>query len=338
MSVDPNVDPSVISAIIELQKQRVFCIKSQSRCDRSTESFIARFLGFRIDLDEKQRKELFAQAGLMRRKVEKDSGAMVEATETEDHRRTASKTTDSEAVLGVQNHFSHTSKTEDDESDVPYHFADLADGQSTYDKVLTVCTPVILNSARARQSWDIMRDNIEKQLRKLTRVTPAWTWMKSVPGFGDLGLAIIIGEAGDPHDYASVERLWKRLGLAVIEGERQRRCTDPELALKHGFNPRRRAEIWTVADGMFKHQWAGDKDAQGKNPTKTKQPVAVPAHAVGIYGEIYGRRKAHTLGREGWSDARRDNDARRIMTKALIEDLWRVWRGKSPLEHKQITS
>jgi len=32
-----------------------------------------------------------------------------------------------------------------------------------------------------------------------------------------------------------------------------------------------------------------------------------------------------TEGRD-WSDARRDADARRVMTKALIEDYWRAWR------------
>ena len=62
---------------------------------------------------------------------------------------------------------------------------------------------------------------------------------------------------------------------------------------------------------------------------------STPARAVGPYGEVYARRKERTA----WSNfiatpKHRDNDARRIMTKAVIEDLWRVWNGKLPRERR----
>jgi hypothetical protein len=98
-------------------------------------------------------------------------------------------------------------------------------------------------------------------------------------------------------------------------------------------------------------QWAGEKtlDADGKDPEKTGKPVAttVPAHALGTYGEIYARRRAQTAIRveatadlpatigerfnpEKWTKSRCHNDARRVMSKALLRDLWRVWRGLPP--------
>jgi hypothetical protein len=163
-----------------------------------------------------------------------------------------------------------------------------------------------------------MREGVEKQMRKIARSLPIWLWVESVAGFGDLGLAIILAEAGCGFtgrgllDYATKEKLWKRLGLAVIEGERQRRKTDLELAEKHAYNPARRAEIWAIADSMFRHQWRGEKDG-------------VAAHAIGPYGEIYAKRKASTEDR-GWTLKHRDDDALRIMSKALIRDLWRKWR------------
>ena len=296
----PMVPPSqTIHEIMDLQRQRIFCIKSQSRCDRSCEAFIARFLGYSAprekDADrsgEKERKAIFARAAAIRKAVEK----------------------------GGRSH-----------ADYPAQFAPEADREGRLDHdahavdALSVCTPIIVNSASSRLAWDNLRDHVEKRMRTLAKTLPIYSWAKGISGFGDLGLAIIIGETGDLHNYATKERVWKRLGLAVIDGHRQQRRKDEALALAHGFNPRRRAEVWSIADSLFKHQWTGDKDEDGKDPKKSGKPVAVKAHPTGPYGEIYALRKAYTLGREGWSDKRRDDDARRIMTKALIERLWRAW-------------
>ncbi len=273
----------VIADIVELQKQRVFCIKSQSRSDRSCESFIARSLGYRSDLPEKERKAIFARAASMRRAVEKGRHEWHES-----HRVTALDA-DGDGQLVPDNHTSSAT---------------------------SVCTPIILNSAMARKAWDNHRAQVEKQMIRLARTLPVHEWQTNVAGFGDLGLAIIVGEAGDIGSYATKERVWKRLGLAVIEGERQQRKSNAEQAAAHGYNPRRRAEIWTISDSMFKHQWRGAKEEN-------------PAHAVGPYGNVYAKRKTHTETRE-WTDGHRDNDARRVMLKALVEDVWRVWRGLLP--------
>jgi hypothetical protein len=165
--------------------------------------------------------------------------------------------------------------------------------------------------------WDAHRNQTEKAMRKLARSLHVWPWVESVAGFGDLGLAIVIGETGDLSNYATKERVWKRLGLAVIDGERQQRKSSVEAAAAHGYNPKRRAEVWTVADSLFKHQWRGAKDDLEPRP-------------IGPYGAVYERRKLHTETRE-WTPKHRDNDARRVMTKALMENLWRVWRGRPAL-------
>ncbi|WP_216839240.1 hypothetical protein [Falsiroseomonas tokyonensis] len=177
---------------------------------------------------------------------------------------------------------------------------------------LSASTPIILQSAAARAGWDKLRAECERDMRRLAKTLPVYGWAQQVRGFGDLGLAIVIGETGDLSLYATKERVWKRLGLAVIEGFRQSRRSDVEQAAAHGFNPKRRAEIWAIADAMFRHQWRGAKED-------------APPHALGPYGEAYARRKAGTEARE-WTPKHRDNDARRIMTKQLVEDLWREWR------------
>ena len=299
-----------VSALINLQKERTFCIRAQSRADRSCESFIARVLGYQGDLDEKQRKALFARAATIRRAVEKGG------QETHDGQGRIAPDADGEDHNRTDNH-EH--------------------------RVLSVCTPVIKASTASRIIWDEHRNLVEGRMKKLAATLPVHAWQKGVVGFGELYLAVIIGETGtskrldngtveikDLGSYDTKERVWKRLGLAVIEGERQQKKTDKAGAAAHGYKPSRRSEVWNLGDSMFKHQWRGDKDEDGKDPKKTDKPVAIQAHAIGPYGAVYAARKAHTETR-GWSDAHRDNDARRVMTKALVEDLWRVWRGMEPL-------
>lgn len=182
---------------------------------------------------------------------------------------------------------------------------------------LSACRDIIIQSAVARSSWDSLRNVTEKEMKRLAKTLHVYPWVKGITGFGDLGLGIIIGETGDLSIYSTKEKVWKRLGLAVIDGFRQQRRTNPEEALAHGFNPKRRAEIWTIGDSMFRHQIKG--------ATETEK-----AQAKGPYGACYLWRKARTEGRE-WTPKHRDNDARRIMTKFLIENLWRVWNGKQPI-------
>src|SRR5690606_23686782 len=54
-----TINQSIINRLIELQRQRVFCIKSQSRCDRSAEAFIARFIGYRADMPKAERDAIW---------------------------------------------------------------------------------------------------------------------------------------------------------------------------------------------------------------------------------------------------------------------------------------
>lgn len=287
---------AIINELVGLQKKRAQSIVSQSKSDRSVESFVARMIGFSTDLDEEARRAVYAKAKAFRKAVEKKIAKEIKSSGT-----------------GMNAVFS---------------FADHPLGNSA---------DVIFSSYQSRGAWDRLREQTEKRMRNLVETLPIYTFAKGVAGLGEKGLAIIIGETGDLSGYATKERVWKRLGLAVIDGERQRKRPNAEEAAIHGYNPKRRAEIWTLGDSMFKHQWAGDKDEDGKDPKKTEKPVAAAAHAKGPYGAVYAARKAHTVNRDGWTPSRRDNDARRIMTKALIEDLWRVWRGLEPLQKKRLT-
>jgi hypothetical protein len=118
------------------------------------------------------------------------------------------------------------------------------------------------------------RTRIEKELRKLARATPVYPWAAEVPGFGELGLAAIIGEASVREndgsirtlgDYRSPSGLWKRMGLAVIRGERQRRVKDKDLALEQGYSPARRSAMWNIGGGLIGGMGKGPRPRVGED-------------------------------------------------------------------------
>lgn len=157
------------------------------------------------------------------------------------------------------------------------------------------------------------RRKIEKELEAAAQALPIWSWAQGVRGIGPLGLALVVGQAGDLSSYSGPSKLWKRMGLAVIDGERQRRiagttkakCLEAE---RHGFNPTRRALAFVLSESLLK---------QNK----------------GEYRALYDARKALELdkvptdakGRRAWAHRR----ALRYMVKRFFLHLWCVWNGQA---------
>lgn len=188
--------------------------------------------------------------------------------------------------------------------------------------------PVIMASVAAASGWDGIEDQTTKSMEKLAKQLPAYEWVKSVRGFGAVSFARIVGEAGDISVYSNPAKLWKRMGLAVMSGQRQGNPGKGATAVdwtEHGYSGRRRSISWQMADTLFRAQWRGEKEG-------------VPAHAIGPYGEDYARKKAEYAARieatadlpatdpAKWTPARADKAARRYMEKAVLRDLWREWR------------
>jgi len=287
---------SIAATIDDLRaahRNRQLAIKRVGGIDRSMESFIANRLGYRIDMDEEARKVLFARAMAFRVAVENGKQVKIDA--------------------------------------------EIAKSP----ELASVIRPIIA-SAASREPWAIVKKEAENEMKLLVVTLPVHTWQKSIVGFGEVSLGALVAEAGVPiGEYRTVSGLWKHMELAVMSGVRQQKIAG------HGYGGVRRSVSWNVAQTLIKQQWRGDKDEDGADPKKSGKPVAVTAHALGPYGEIYGRRKVHTFPRiadtadlpqkingkmnpEKWTPARCNNDALRIMTKALLRDLWRVWNGMPP--------
>jgi hypothetical protein len=147
------------------------------------------------------------------------------------------------------------------------------------------------------------RKAVEKQLDKLAKSLPVYaTFTKPTKGLGAGGLALIIGETGDLSLYANPAKVWKRMGLAVFDGVRQRRVAgNAEEAIRQGYSSHRRQIMWNIGDSMIK---VGD-----------------------TYRQVYLDRKAYELAKN--PDAKpivNHRRAQRYMEKRILRDLWRAWR------------
>lgn len=179
------------------------------------------------------------------------------------------------------------------------------------------------------------RAELESEMERLAGELPvAEGFIESTAGFNLLGLAVIVGEAGDLSNYATKRRLWRRLGLGMAEGHEAKAYS-----------------TWRKTGGLSADDWT----LAGYSPRRLGQVfgvVTVPLFmqkAKSKYGRIYDARRRHTMtthpewyqdkngkpkvGAKGEpSSAHGMADAKRVMTKALLADLLSAWRqSSSPL-------
>ncbi len=308
---------TIVNQLVALQKQRRFIIKSQSRIDRSLEQYLATLAGYRPKVaddgtklrddagkavQDKDGKKLWAEISRIRKLVESGKELPARAGQA----RGAEKA----------NTVSPARKESREGGREGQQYGDEKSNRVLPSLPSWADVPMILASAQTRIVWDKMRDQVEKEMASLAKQLPVYPWWKNIRGAGDIGLAKIVGEAGNLSKYRDKSALWKRLGLAVIDGGRQRRVAG-EAALLHGYSPARRSEIWNIADSLFRAQWRGaDEDAN------------LPARPIGPYGEYYGRRRTYLAAtRPDVTAGHANNEARRYMTKALIRDLRGAWNA-----------
>ena len=174
-----------------------------------------------------------------------------------------------------------------------------AEGKETPPEITIALMPFLASIKGFRPE----RVKIEKELQRLAKSLPIWAWVSEQKGFGPLNLAAIVGESGEIGSYRNPSCLWKRMGLAVIGNERQRKKSDAEGALAHGYNPARRAVAYLLGDCLIK------------------------GNGEGKYRTLYLARKEIEAAKEDVkTKAHAHNRAARYMTKRVLRDLWSAWR------------
>lgn len=189
---------------------------------------------------------------------------------------------------------------------------------------------VIMASIAARTPFDMIENNALKHMKALARTLPVWAeFGAGVRGFGEASLAVIVAEAGNLSAYPKKGHLWKRFGLAVIDGTRQGGLPKSARAdewIEHGISRRRRACMWVIGDAMIR-------------------AVGGPYRTVYLDRKAFERGKAEAAGltvapsasipkasaAEFMSDGHVHNRAQRYMEKRLLRDLWQAWNRQLPV-------
>lgn len=162
-------------------------------------------------------------------------------------------------------------------------------------------------SSKARKPFEDIEKQALKEMGRLAELLPVWdSFGKNIRGFGPASLAVILGEAGDLSNYATIAKLWKRMGLAVMDGVRQgglNKNASKEDWIVHGYSPMRRSRMWNIGDALIK----GNRD--------------------GEYRSAYLARKAYELARDPeMKPIKSHRRAQRYMEKRLLKHLWQAWR------------
>ena len=213
------------------------------------------------------------------------------------------------------------------------------DGRKLLDRVLAgkedgpaaiACLPLL----EARAPLDAGIKRVEKEMAKVVKTLPVWKlWGKDVRGLGEGSFAKILAAAGDLHCYRNPAKLWKRMGLAVINGERQGKRSNAEEALAHGYNPQRRSDMWNLTASMGKLTVASSKaDDDTQIVNEHGESVATP---ISPYGEYYleerQKQRDKLRGTREFYQKMADERAKRHLAKRVLRDMWRAWRDLEPI-------
>ena len=166
-----------------------------------------------------------------------------------------------------------------------------------------------------------------KSMKSCAKELPVWgRFGAAITGFGEIGLAIIVGEAGNLSNYPKKGHLWKRLGIACLGGVAQGKLGGKATAqewIAHGYNPLRRARIFTIGDSLIKKEnpyreiYLARKVYE-KERAQDLGLVVLPAAKINTKNENATMSMGHVHRR-----------AQRYMEQRLIRDLWREWRASA---------
>lgn len=178
----------------------------------------------------------------------------------------------------------------------------IKDGHPDYDHLIE---PVRM----AAKPFEAVEEECIKKAGKLARKLPVWSaWGKDVVGFGENGLAVIVGEAGNLDNYPSPAQLRKRLGLAVLPDGKGNLVAQGRLGsnasaedwIAHGYNPERRSRM---------HAYVGK-----------------PLMNQGPYRALYLRRRELETTRSN-NNMHEHLRAHRYMECVFVKHLWKAWHA-----------
>lgn len=174
-------------------------------------------------------------------------------------------------------------------------------------RVASRVSGIVKNTGIARAGFQAFLSNLESEMTKLAKSLPVSEWVKSVKGFGQLNLAIIVGECGDLSGYANPAKVWRRMGCAPFNGKmgstwKRKGGLSAEQWTEYGYCQRRRAIAFCLSDCLIK---SNDGEYRKR------------------YDDVKAAKLA--LADEAWTKLRCHLHASLLTAKRAMRDLWKEW-------------
>lgn len=195
---------------------------------------------------------------------------------------------------------------------------------------------VILATLVGIDRFNELKGELERSMVQQARLLPMAAWVKRPEqrGFGELFLAIVIGETGDLSNYTGrdkqgIGKLWRRLGCvpwtfdgATWMGATWRSGKQGKLPAseweRFGYSPRRRSIAFLIGEGIVKQNFVSG--GAGEKGRETEAALAGPYRAR--YDEAKAAIKA---AHPDYSDLRCHRHGMLLATKLLLKNLWLEW-------------
>lgn len=194
--------------------------------------------------------------------------------------------------------------------------------------LLDVASTAILPLVQARNQIEPKRKIAEKNLTLLARDLPGFTFCLNTPGLSAFTIYALVAEApGRNHrgflDFPRWQQLWKRLGVGLVDGKRQRKVKDKQLAKQHGYSPARRSVLWTIGDSLVKKE-GYYRDLYLRFKLDEQEKARAQGLKIAPAAKI-PKKKVEQYRSEGHIH----NRAKRRVEKKLVKDLWRLARAEA---------
>lgn len=183
------------------------------------------------------------------------------------------------------------------------------------------------------REYEAIERGIDRELTKLARQHFMRDWIEAQRGIGLPGFARLLGVTGDISRFPTVSKLWKYLGLHVVDGhapKRQKGVPWTHTNCQGGHLLTCKPTCTTDHHPNCTPDGIGTAYApQGRVICHQLGEAIVKVGGDGPYRRAYDEKKAYyEAGRPEWTQARRHNAAMRYAVKELIKHLWIEWHTR----------
>lgn len=158
---------------------------------------------------------------------------------------------------------------------------------------------------REEMNLEAHRENLRKAMINYAQDVPVWDWAVSVKGLGNgTLLAQLLAQIDDIGAFATVSKLWRFAGWAVIDGQAESRGSQ-------SYNRMLKGICWNIAAAFVMHYTPLYRDIYDAEKERLRE----------LHPE-----KVKVNGKWRYNDGHLDMMARRKMIKIFLQHLWVVWR------------